>query len=139
MATTTDATKDAASAGLPAGMRHVYTAAGTALGMLGLLHVLSADDIVKTKAAIDQIAGGFATLWTVLGPAVIAASGWFAVKSAGPLAQIKTLLSSRQGQQALQDSPGVIAAVAESPKVVAPIVTEPAIAAAAPSTKVIAP
>lgn len=82
---------------VPAGARHVATAIGTVVSMVGVLHLLPADQVAALKASIDKITDGFSGLWTVLGPIAMAAATKYAMKSATPESQAASLTQQIPG------------------------------------------
>ncbi len=101
---------------IPAGGRHLATAAGTVIAMVGVMHMLPTDQVDALKTSVDKITDGVTGLWTVLGPILMGVAAKYAVKSATPAAQAASLV-----QQVPETR----------------IITTPAIAAAVPDAKVL--
>lgn len=79
---------------IPAGGRHLATAAGTVVSLIGVLHMLPPEQVLGLKTSIDKITDGFAGLWTILGPIAMATAAKYAVKSASPQAQAAALVQA---------------------------------------------
>lgn len=109
-----------------AATRHLVTAGGTAVTILGALALLPADKVADAVTGLQMLGdhlqlvfGDLSKLWLILGPVLIG----FAVKGATFAASLKGQLKS------ITSNPAV--------KVEGTIVTTPSVAAAVPSDKVV--
>lgn len=131
------------AAQINAGMRHVYTASGTAITVLGALAVLPPDQVQPAiqamHEAVDaatQFVGALAKLWPILGPVIIAFAAKSGFNAAGVKEQLASLLNKARSDTEVKNE--VLNAVAESVPGVKAVVTDVATAQATPSNKVIA-
>lgn len=84
-----------------AGMRHVYTAAGTVFTLAAAVAIIPQDQVQPALDALHQIGdgvkqimGGFSALWVILGPVVMGFAAKRAMGSATPTAQLKAVTSN---------------------------------------------
>lgn len=125
-----------------AGLRHVYTASGTAITVLGALAVLPPDQVQPAiqamHEAVDaatQFVGALAKLWPILGPVIIAFAAKSGFNAAGVKEQLASLLAKTQNNVAVKNE--VLNAVAEQVPGVQAVVTDAATAAATSSDKIV--
>lgn len=84
-----------------AGMRHVYTAAGSIFTLLAAVAIIPQDQVQPALNALHQIGdgakqimGGFSALWVIIGPVIMGLAAKRAMGSATPAAQLKAVTSN---------------------------------------------
>lgn len=128
------------TAQLNAGLRHVYTAAGTALTIGTLLAVIPQESVQPTLDALhqmgdglQQVFGGASKLVTVLGPVVVAFATKYAVGSASFRSRLAGLVASVNAPDKAVEKAALVAAVDQVPGVAA-AATAPEVQAVMPSS-----
>lgn len=127
---------------LNAGLRHVYTAVGTAFTILVALAVIPQDQVQPALDAIHQIGdgiqqifGGASKLWIILGPIIASLAAKGAVTAASFKNQLKSVTTAASKPENTEAKKEVLASVATIPSVEK--IVDPTVANFIPNEKVV--